>query len=678
MVGLLVLAALVSSGFAIVRLLGLDLRTETRLVVAPVIGLCTGTWALYLIASRSGRLTAGVLIAFLALVTALWAAAFFRPKAAWTVPAPWFLVVVALTGIGVTWLHLFGQLAMDSAGNLVAAEHLWADTPFHASQVTAFAYRDNFPPTYSIALDQPLNYPFLVNFLSGVVLWTGWGLKASLVVVAILVQVVFFASIAVLTHRLTGSGRAAVVAPLLYFFLGNLGFLAVGGDVEAAGGVSAWLRELPWSYTGDALGDPGRERLGTGLYLGNPVYIYLLPERSSALGMAAAGGLFLLLEDLARRPAWATAVAAGLVLGVLPRVSAHAVLIVGAVAATWFVTAPAASAAAGRRPSGLPTWLKGWRRAAPAWLLAGAVAAVIGLGQVLLMRRQSTGFFSLWPLWAGEPHEAWMEAVRATGSERVRAVGRASWESVRFWLLNAGVLLVVLIPAYRRADERLRRFFLPFGLLWVFGNVVKTQPWEWDNNNLFIYGQLAAVIVVAPWLVRLFRGDGDRWWRMARRTATVSLVAVMTAGGLLSYVYWAQHRYHLWTPEEVQLAAWIRDHTPRDAVVLTSNSHSHPVLALSGRQGFMGFPGWISAHNLDWRTYDQRLERMYGGDVVLMRRLGIDYVVLGPWERGLLRDRDVDPPPELADRRIFEPVYADDIGGQTWEVLRLRSEAEVP
>lgn len=685
MLALAILVASIWLGFSLMRLCGLHLHRRERLVVGPVVGVAVGFFVLYVLSSAAGAIVPGVPVAFLVGVVLVALLARTRPAPPREEVDRWFVVLAAVVALAFLTLNLWGNLAPDPQGSVRASEHIWADTPFHAAQVTSFAYRDNFPPMWTIAHGEPLTYPFLVNFVSGVLVREGLPFRAGWIATSLLFQTAFLLALALVTLRLTGSPLTAATAVGVFFFLGNLGFLAVPRDVVKEGGFLAWLSDVPWSYTGDALGGPGRERLGTGLYLGNPVYIYMLPERSSAFGLAALGALWLLFDELRERPAIPAALVAGLLLGVLPRIHVHAVAMMLVVVGVWFVCT--------RRAPG-ERRVRAWRRAFPVWTLAGAVALVLAGPQVSAMTAHTSGFLSIWPGWAGEPHDAFMRVGALAAREWPAAIARAAGVFLRFWVLNAGVLLVLVVLAFRRADRRLRIWYAPFLAVFVLANVVKTQPWEWDQNNFFIYWQAASCVLVAPLLASLFRGAtteraADTQSRLfdpgppvvpapRRRPSVVrivtglSLVFLLCFGGVLSYVYWAQHRHFLWSAEEMAFAAWFRDHTPPDAVVLTSNGHTHPVLALSGRQGYMGFPGWLSVDNLDWRTYEERLKRMYGGDVGLMRALGIDYVVIGPWERDFTRGAGVTISPAFDDPDVFRVAHAATLGGQEWRVLRLR------
>jgi hypothetical protein len=53
-----------------------------------------------------------------------------------------------------------------------------------------------------------------------------------------------------------------------------------------------------------------------------------------------------------------------------------------------------------------------------------------------------------------------------------------------------------------------------------------------------------------------------------------------------------------------------------------------------------------------------------------MRRLGIDYVVLGPWEEGQAADKKFELSDSFGDGRDFEVVLEETIDGRTWQLLR--------
>jgi len=648
--GLLFCAGCIAWGSALLRIVGLTLPRVERSVIGPVVGVATGTWLLLQISSFFHALSVAALIVTLGIFAIAVVVARRRPQLGPGKIPLWFLVCAAVLVAALVALNLYAVLAPSRDG-LMAFEHVWADAPFHTSIATAFAYRDVYPPKYTIALGQPLNYPFLVDFLTGTLLRYGLGLRGSFIAVNVFIQTAFFLGLALIVYRLSSSARAAILAVVVFFLLGNLGWLAVARDVSHAGGFLSWIRKVPWSYTGETAGVSGKERLGTGLYLGNPVFMHLLPRRSAAFGMAVGASAFLLLDDLVANAAMSTAIVTGLAAGVLPRVHAHTAIDFAIVAAVWFAVE------AFRRRSDRDARGRLIRVVA----VAGFIAVIVAAKDVAAMQTQTGHFFAFWPGWTGEPRSAF------TGPFRLGRLPGALATTAWFWILNAGLLLLLVPFAWVEASDRLKRWYAPFVVVWLLGFLVRTQPWEWDNNNHFVWWQAATIVFVSPMLAS---------WLWARTSAVRSLavasVIALTLGGVLSFVYGAEHRLHLWSAGDVKFAKDVRLATPRDAVILTGNGHEEPVVYLSGRQAVMGYAGWFSSHGLDEPRYEHAVNTMLAGDVDRMRRLGVGYVVLGPWEDGQAADQHFKIGTAFADRKLFDLVLQETFDGRTWQLLKLR------
>ncbi|HVL81136.1 MAG TPA: hypothetical protein VM840_06035 [Actinomycetota bacterium] len=636
MIALCILISFVVFGLALVRLSGLDLRPEERWVAGTGAGLALGTSTLYLVGRALDTLGTPAVAIWLAIVVLAAGLALRRRAPLDLRPPAWFLLAAGCLALALMWMNLYGVLAPVPDG-VAAVEHIWADTPFHTSISTSFAHRDNLPPVYTIAHGQPLAYPFMVDLASGVLQRYGLGLRGSLIAFNLAFQLVVYLGLAVVARRVTGRTSTALAAVGLFFALGNLGWLTIPADVRAAGGFGAWLRDLPWSYAGDALGHKGRDRLGIGVYLGNPTFMFVMPRRAGGFGLATGMTILVLLDAVRSDRRWPGALLLGLVIGCLPRVHTHTALVMAVVAAAVAVRD------AGSDP-------RRWRP----WLLAGSVATLVALPQLLVVAGQAEGFFAWSPGWIGEAREAL--AAPSPGS-----MATVAW----FWTLNAGPLLALgAIGLVRRPD--LRAWYLPWALLWLIGNLVRTQPLEWDNTPWFVWWQAATCVLAGAALSSMWQGA--RPWR----AVAVVCVVASTTGGLLSFAYGAQHRQFLWSHADLVAAGAVREHTAPDAVVLTAGSdfHGHPVNAISGRQVHSGWSGWLHAHGLDWSAYASATEAMYRGDLALMRELGVDHVLVGPYERGFGEQRGFDVEATLPLERLA-PVWDRTLGGQRWTLYRV-------
>ena len=60
---------------------------------------------------------------------------------------------------------------------------------------------------------------------------------------------------------------------------------------------------------------------------------------------------------------------------------------------------------------------------------------------------------------------------------------------------------------------------------------------------------------------------------------------------------------------------------------------------------------------------------MLAGDVPRMRRLGIDYVVIGPWEFGQATEKQFTIGTVFDDPDVFEVVLDETFDGRDWKLL---------
>jgi uncharacterized membrane protein len=87
----------------------------------------------------------------------------------------------------------------------------------------------------------------------------------------------------------------------------------------------------------------------------------------------------------------------------------------------------------------------------------------------------------------------------------------------------------------------------------------------------------------------------------------------------------------------LDVAAWTRDHTAPHAIFLVAYDHDSPIPTLAGRRVVLGYPGWIWTYGIsDWIGKEQDVQTMLQGGSetdALVRKYGVQYVVIGPQER---------------------------------------------
>jgi hypothetical protein len=205
-----------------------------------------------------------------------------------------------------------------------------------------------------------------------------------------------------------------------------------------------------------------------------------------------------------------------------------------------------------------------------------------------------------------------------------------------FWIKNTGVfwpllLLALLSPVALRGRSRL--LIAPFSLAFLTANLIKFQPWDWDNSKLLVFWYLASAVAVGAVLVRIARAH----WAGALVAAAIWLSLV--ASGVLSLLQFLppQGPTYVWfTSEEVQLAAEVRRQTPPTAVFVTGEEPTNPIADLAGRPVLMSYPGWLWSYGINYTQREADLARIYHGGATaldLLRHYHAAYVVIGPSER---------------------------------------------
>ncbi len=107
--------------------------------------------------------------------------------------------------------------------------------------------------------------------------------------------------------------------------------------------------------------------------------------------------------------------------------------------------------------------------------------------------------------------------------------------------------------------------------------------------------------------------------------------------GALVAVFIIGHPYGEFNKEDIQVGDWIMNNTPKDAVFLTSDSVTDPVMTLAGRKSFLGYGGWLYTHGLSYSDRTSAVMQMYESDdpattKMLLKADHIDYVMIGPSE----------------------------------------------
>ena len=131
--------------------------------------------------------------------------------------------------------------------------------------------------------------------------------------------------------------------------------------------------------------------------------------------------------------------------------------------------------------------------------------------------------------------------------------------------------------------------------------------------------------------------------RFARTVAIILFVVVTLAGTLdVAGIVFRSTDYNIFDASGIAFAELVKEKTPPRALIIHAPVHNTPVF-LTGRRSLMGYPGHIWTHGLEFMQRETEIKRIYLGTPdadQLMRKHGVDYAVIGPLERLVVRVND--------------------------------------
>ena len=505
------------------------------------------------------------------------------------------------------------------------------DLPFHLGAILSFTDGANFPPVNPSWAGAKFSYPFLADLLTACFMKLGAPLREAMVVQNVAWAFALLVVLERFVLKLTGDRLSSKLAAPLLFFSGGLGFIWFLGDFGSQGkGLVEFLGQIPKDYT-----------IGAEFRWGNSLITLFLTQRSLLLGMPLTlivlGVLWktFITEKTHRtgegKPGLQfrtlfPVVVVGLLAGLLPLIHLHSLVVLFVVTGVLFFLR-----------------LDRWQE----WLAFGAGVCMIAVPQLLWSMSgsatESTKFF--------EWHFGW-----DSGKTNIL------W----FWLKNTGIFIPLIAlgiyfgispqglkdakeerkekgrPTARRFIPHafsLLLFYVPFVILFVISNIAKLAPWEWDNIKVLIYwfvGSLPFVTFALSWL-----------WNKSSALKAVSaacFVVLIFSGSLdVLRTITGTVRSRVFDSDAVKLANRVKGMVPPTALFLNAPTYNSAVV-LTGRQSLMRYPGHLASHGIDYGQRESDVKIMYAGGPQaeeLIRRYGIDYVLVSPEERSSVRANEV-------------------------------------
>ncbi len=245
MYGALYLAMYLLCGLAIVRFLLPRHSVLTRVWLGLSLGLLLMMWLPALLAFAVDFTVLAHVLALIPLGLLTGGAYLLRDKSpvkGWdgaesTLLRQMLAVVVPLTLMS-AWLQYTHYVRIGQDGGWYGGQSTYGDLAMHMSFVTSLR-NAAFPPEYALFPGQQLSYPFLMDSLSTSFYLMGWPLQLSMTIPGTLMMALCYMGVMCLARKLTTGKLTVILAALLFFLNGGLGFIY---DFDLAGGADpVWL-----------------------------------------------------------------------------------------------------------------------------------------------------------------------------------------------------------------------------------------------------------------------------------------------------------------------------------------------------------------------------------------------------------------------------------------------------
>ncbi len=659
-----------SLGVLTVRFLLPTHKPLNRIWLGLSLGVLEEMWfpALFAFAFGFGALAHAAAAGLLVAVTA--ACWFLRDRRD---PAPWdekekkqlrqmLWVVVPLTLLS-GYLQYTHTMRVDSAGNWHVGQSTYGDLPMHLSFITGLVGK-NFPADYPFYPGARLSYPFLTDSFSSTFLLLGSSLQAAVTVPGTLMMALCFMGVMVLGREMTAGGKAVVLAALLFFLNGGLGFLydfdLAGGSWKAQEGASLFTRIGQtiggWFETvGERINNiltgyyttPTNQPDPNNLRWSNVICDMMVPQRTLLGGWCMVLPCFYLMDGVFRpkkrdpQNGPRGLILLGIWAGALPLIHTHSFLALGLAS----LGCMAYDLIHGD-PDAMMTRRKRLQILLP-YALYACITVILALPQLLAFTFRQTfaegsagnNFLTFQFNWVNNRSGAGMRDLY-----------------IWFYVKNIGLPFLALIAALFDKTPRNRRLFAMALPIILAAEFIRFQPNEYDNNKLFYLAWLLCCMIIADWCAGIWKRM--RGLRSRHVLAVIAAVVTFLSAGL---TIWREcvSDYVAYSSYAVEAGEYARDNTEKDAVFLTGTQHLNPVNAIGGKTIVCGPDLWLYWHGFDTSERQAELRLFYEDPDAhpdIPQKYGVSYIYVSSYER---TQYDVDI--EALDRnydRVFENLEA--------------------
>ncbi len=519
---------------------------------------------------------------------------------------------------------------------------VWADWAAHFSMGSTFAYRTLLPTRHPLFITAQFSYPFVTNLISGILIRLGFNIIPAFIIPSIIFSIALLVALYFFYFLITRSKITAITASTLFLTNGGIGaFYFLQKKLQGIP-IKTILKQ---QHTHTHIPEKSIHWL-------NVVYGQFIPQRAFLLGFPITLSILSILYILFfttkiqnKYKRILLIVISGILSGFLPLIHTHSFLSLFIVCFFWFFCYVMWKMRILWRynykrkqyKKMLPKCLhksieyiykivstflqtekietkEQFFRSIAEWILYAGFAGLISFAiiQTFFSHTTSTSFFSWYPGWYAQ-HD------------------NINW--LYFWFINWGIIPFIALAGWIVCKKKIKLITFPFLILFILINLMLFQPNIWDNTKILTYASVGISLLAAIFLQKIYIKRN----RVIKIGVIIIIVVSILSGGIeLFQIQRIQaHNWEMYSQEEIQFAKWIRDNTPKDSVILTSDKHNHFVPNLTGRQIVMGYRGWLWTYGFDYKKVERDVVRIYQGrdSERRMKKYNINYVIIGPSEK---------------------------------------------
>ena len=582
---------------------------------------------------------------------------------------------------------LIGVQAMrwDSQGFPQSSFMGWGDGAYHLDAVTYLATAKPFVLQEPLAVGAGFKYPFLVEFLSAILvrlhvpLEFAWHLPTMVGAVA-LVFAFWGLGKAVLSRK-----RFGFLLAFLVLCGSGLGFVWLSGQIARDAYTMGWSQAIvqniehpKFEYTHLDIRTGGKtasQQSTANIAWIVPVVSFFAHQRTFVLG-GALGALFLygwwLYRGTKQHWRWIA------LLGLMPLVHAHTFLALGIVVIVWFLFQRA------WEHLGDPDERKEFIAAA----LVGGLVALPQVLYILYAPGADSHMFQPWFAWTMCTHGAsWLLCDPGVAGIDTNAL----W----FWFKNFGFIFIGWIAAsflVWRTRRDLRALIVASWVVFALANLVKFQPWEFDNNKVLFWWWVLAILLSLSLFAGKAKSQETRDTKhetkkgflhpalVFSRLALVGFVILSSLAGAVDV--WARVQYGFqilpnvtqfgyYGNDEQVIAGWIEKNTKPDDAFLTSSQPTQFIPMITGRGIYLGYHGWLWSHGYNALVNSRMAtirEFLRTGDAAKLCAVGVTYWLIdNDFASEFSANKNANPAPWNSTQSVFS--YQD--GNRSWDIRKL-------